>query len=154
VHCDTSDQITRAKDLLKHTGAQDISSSGEASADLSRDQQGRGAPVELCRGGWRRLRLPPVVRVRIKTLTGPSGEQSKSRTIRRRAAYQYLKGEHKMKPSTKDELEGKLHETKGKVKEKVGQVINNPEMETKGQDEKLAGKVQKKVGQVEKVLEK
>ena len=33
VHCDTSDQITRAKDLLKHTGAQDISSSGEASAD-------------------------------------------------------------------------------------------------------------------------
>src|ERR1700691_2975678 len=33
VHCDTSDRITRAKDLLKHTGAQDISSSGEASAD-------------------------------------------------------------------------------------------------------------------------
>jgi len=33
VHCDTSDQITRAKDLLKHTGAQDISSSGEASAE-------------------------------------------------------------------------------------------------------------------------
>jgi uncharacterized membrane protein len=33
VHCDTSDEITRAKDLLKHTGAQDILSSGEASAD-------------------------------------------------------------------------------------------------------------------------
>jgi hypothetical protein len=33
VHCDTSDEITRAKDLLKQTGAQDISSSGEASAD-------------------------------------------------------------------------------------------------------------------------
>src|SRR3984885_12265821 len=33
VHCDTSDEITRAKDLLKHTGAQDISSSGEAAAD-------------------------------------------------------------------------------------------------------------------------
>jgi hypothetical protein len=33
VHCDTSDEITRAKDLLKHTGAQDISSSGEATAD-------------------------------------------------------------------------------------------------------------------------
>ena len=33
VHCDTSEEITRAKDLLKHTGAQDISSSGEASAD-------------------------------------------------------------------------------------------------------------------------
>jgi hypothetical protein len=33
VHCDTSEQITRAKELLKHTGAEDISSSGEASAD-------------------------------------------------------------------------------------------------------------------------
>src|SRR5580658_7915729 len=33
VHCDTSDKITRAKDLLKHMGAQDISSTGEASSD-------------------------------------------------------------------------------------------------------------------------
>ena len=33
VHCDTSEEITRAKDLLKKTGAQDISSSGEASVD-------------------------------------------------------------------------------------------------------------------------
>ncbi|HEY4359975.1 MAG TPA: general stress protein [Bryobacteraceae bacterium] len=33
VHCDTPDEITRAKDLLKQTGAQDIASSGEASAD-------------------------------------------------------------------------------------------------------------------------
>src|SRR5450631_1532770 len=33
VHCGTSAEIIRAKDLLKHTGAQDISSSGEASAD-------------------------------------------------------------------------------------------------------------------------
>ena len=33
VHCDTSDEIARAKNLLKHTGAQDISSSGEATAD-------------------------------------------------------------------------------------------------------------------------
>lgn len=33
VHCETSDQISRAKDLLKQTGAEDISSSAEASAD-------------------------------------------------------------------------------------------------------------------------
>src|SRR5271170_7523954 len=39
VHCDTSDQITRAKDLLKHTGAQDISSSGEAGADYQATSQ-------------------------------------------------------------------------------------------------------------------
>jgi len=35
VHCDTSDQIDRAKDILKQTGAQDVSSSGEASADTT-----------------------------------------------------------------------------------------------------------------------
>jgi hypothetical protein len=33
VHCDTSEEIARAKDLLKRTGAEDISSSGEATAD-------------------------------------------------------------------------------------------------------------------------
>src|SRR6202162_737678 len=33
VHCDTSEEIASAKDVLKHTGAQDISSAGEASAD-------------------------------------------------------------------------------------------------------------------------
>src|SRR5580658_4194751 len=31
VHCDTSDEISRAKDLLKETGAEDISSAGEKS---------------------------------------------------------------------------------------------------------------------------
>jgi len=34
VHCDTAQEVTRAKDLLKHTGAQDISSAGEAKADV------------------------------------------------------------------------------------------------------------------------
>ena len=29
VHCDTSEEITRAKDLLKRTGANDIASAGE-----------------------------------------------------------------------------------------------------------------------------
>ena len=33
VHCATSDEIKRAKDYLKASGAEDISSSGEASAD-------------------------------------------------------------------------------------------------------------------------
>src|SRR5580693_8758724 len=38
VHCDTSDKITKAKDLLKHTGAQDISSTGEAGADYATEK--------------------------------------------------------------------------------------------------------------------
>ena len=33
VHCDTSGEITRAKDTLKLTGAEDISSAGEAAVD-------------------------------------------------------------------------------------------------------------------------
>jgi hypothetical protein len=35
VHCDTSDEITRAKDVLKRTGAEDIASTGEKSAGAS-----------------------------------------------------------------------------------------------------------------------
>jgi uncharacterized protein YjbJ (UPF0337 family) len=59
-----------------------------------------------------------------------------------------------MNPSTKDEIQGKLHELKGAVKEKTGQLTNDPDLTAEGQAEKLAGKVQKKVGQIEKVLEK
>ena len=35
VHCDTSDEIVLAKDLLKQTGARHIASTGEASADYA-----------------------------------------------------------------------------------------------------------------------
>ena len=41
VHCDTSDQIKRAKELLKLTGAEDISSTGEASSDYKSAGGGR-----------------------------------------------------------------------------------------------------------------
>jgi hypothetical protein len=33
VHCDNSDWVGRAKDLLRQTGAEDVSSANEASAD-------------------------------------------------------------------------------------------------------------------------
>lgn len=35
VHCDDSTWVKRAKDLLEDTGAQDVSSTGEASADYA-----------------------------------------------------------------------------------------------------------------------
>jgi len=35
VHCDNSDWVGRAKDLLKQTGAEDVSSAGESSADYA-----------------------------------------------------------------------------------------------------------------------
>jgi uncharacterized protein YjbJ (UPF0337 family) len=59
-----------------------------------------------------------------------------------------------MKPSTKDQIKGELHELKGTVKQKVGQIANNPNLEAEGQSEKLAGKIQKKVGQIKKMFEK
>jgi uncharacterized protein YjbJ (UPF0337 family) len=62
--------------------------------------------------------------------------------------------EHYMKQSTKDKVQGKFHEVKGKAKEKLGQATNNVALQEEGQDEKVAGKIQKKVGHVERVFEK
>jgi uncharacterized protein YjbJ (UPF0337 family) len=57
-----------------------------------------------------------------------------------------------MKPSTENEIAGKVHEVKGAIKEKVGQLTNDPDLEDEGTGEKIGGKVQKKIGQVQKVL--
>ena len=59
-----------------------------------------------------------------------------------------------MNPSTKDRLEGTLHEITGSAKETLGRVTNNPDLATEGKSEKIAGKVQNKVGQVEEVFER
>jgi uncharacterized protein YjbJ (UPF0337 family) len=59
-----------------------------------------------------------------------------------------------MKDSTKDKVGGAAHEVKGAVKEKLGRVTNDPDLEDEGTGEKLAGKVQKKAGDIEKVFEK
>jgi hypothetical protein len=39
VHCDNSDWVKRAKDLLTQTGADDVASSGEASADFAKSDK-------------------------------------------------------------------------------------------------------------------
>ena len=59
-----------------------------------------------------------------------------------------------MKPSSKHQIKGKLHEVKGNVKKKAGQMTNDLQLKAEGQDEALAGTIQKKVGQIEKVFEK
>ena len=59
-----------------------------------------------------------------------------------------------MKQSTTDQVKGAVKEAKGTVKEKVGEMTNDPNLINKGRDENLEGKVQKKVGQVERVFEK
>jgi uncharacterized protein YjbJ (UPF0337 family) len=65
-----------------------------------------------------------------------------------------FKGDDTMKPVTKDEIAGTVHEVKGTIKQKVGKLTNDPDLEGEGVGEKIAGKVQKKIGQVETVIEK
>ena len=59
-----------------------------------------------------------------------------------------------MKPSTKNEINGNIHQIKGAVKETTGKITNNPTLQAKGKAESNLGRAQKKVGQMEKVLEK
>lgn len=59
-----------------------------------------------------------------------------------------------MKSSTKDQVQGTIHEVKGSIKEIAGIISDNPELEGEGAGEKVAGKVQGKIGQIKKVLGK
>ena len=56
--------------------------------------------------------------------------------------------------STHDKVEGKVHEVKGAVKEKIGNMTNNPRLHDEGTEEKFNGKVEQKVGDVKKVFGK
>jgi len=47
-----------------------------------------------------------------------------------------------MKSSTRDEAGGKLHQVKGKIKEVVGKVSMNPDLEDEGKDEMFVGRAQ------------
>ncbi|MBV9488144.1 MAG: CsbD family protein [Verrucomicrobia bacterium] len=59
-----------------------------------------------------------------------------------------------MEDSTKDKVKGNVEQASGKVKEKVGQATNDPDMQDEGTAEKVKGKVQEKVGDIKKVFEK
>ena len=57
-----------------------------------------------------------------------------------------------MKPSTEDKPRGNLHEVKGAIKQKAGEITKHPNLEADGIAEKNAGKVQHTVGKVEKAV--
>ena len=57
-----------------------------------------------------------------------------------------------MKQSTKDKAKGKFYEVAGKVKEKVGRVTNDPNLEAEGQGETIGGKMLKKIGKMKEIL--
>jgi uncharacterized protein YjbJ (UPF0337 family) len=59
-----------------------------------------------------------------------------------------------MKRSTKNKIAGKIHEVKGTIKQKAGQLANDPGLARKGIAEKIAGKVQNKIGKVEEKINK
>jgi len=57
-----------------------------------------------------------------------------------------------MKLSTSDKATGKVHEVKGAVKQKAGELTGNRNLEADGRAEKNVGKVQNFAGKVEKVI--
>jgi len=57
-----------------------------------------------------------------------------------------------MKLSTEDKTTGKLHEVKGTIKQTVGEITNDPNLEADGKAEKNAGKVRKIIGKIEKAI--
>ena len=46
----------------------------------------------------------------------------------------------------KDQIQGRVEEAKGKVKETTGRATGNADLETRGTADKIAGKVQKGFG--------
>ena len=57
-----------------------------------------------------------------------------------------------MKSSTIDKIKGEKDTIKGKVKEGLGQLTDNRDLEEEGKDDQLKGAVQKKVGEIKKVF--
>jgi uncharacterized protein YjbJ (UPF0337 family) len=57
-----------------------------------------------------------------------------------------------MKRSTNDRTKGKFHEVKGAIKEKVGTLTKDQELEAAGKAERSKGKTQGVIGRVEKAI--
>ena len=59
-----------------------------------------------------------------------------------------------MTNSTRQQIEGDLHDAKGTAKEAEGKLTRDPDLEAEGRIEKVAGIVQKKLGKLEKLIGK
>jgi len=57
-----------------------------------------------------------------------------------------------MTNSTKQQIEGDLHDAKGTAKEAEGKLTHDPDLEAEGRIEKVAGIVQRKLGKLEKLI--
>ena len=59
-----------------------------------------------------------------------------------------------MKSSTKDNVEGKMHQMTGKIMAVVGKVFKNRSMKAEGKSENLASHEQEKMNEIKKVVDK
>ncbi|CAN5591737.1 hypothetical protein BH10ACI3_BH10ACI3_04790 [soil metagenome] len=55
-----------------------------------------------------------------------------------------------MSSPNKDQVEGKLEQAKGWVKDKAGEVTNDPELEAEGEAQNVAGHTQESWGKLKK----
>jgi uncharacterized protein YjbJ (UPF0337 family) len=54
----------------------------------------------------------------------------------------------------KDQIQGRVEETQGKIKEATGHAAGKPDLENRGTAEKVGGKVQKTYGDVKEDVKK
>lgn len=57
-----------------------------------------------------------------------------------------------MKSSTKDEINGEKDKIKGNIKEGLGSLSGNRDLEEEGKDDQLKGKARKKVGEIKRLF--
>jgi len=53
-------------------------------------------------------------------------------------------------PMNRDEIQGKAEKAKGYVKDKAGELLNDPELETEGEIERASGAVREAVGRAKR----
>ncbi|MFO7813810.1 MAG: CsbD family protein [Pelovirga sp.] len=57
-----------------------------------------------------------------------------------------------MKSGNRDQLEGKLHEMRGKIREAVGEITHNRELMSAGKSEHISGQIQRNIGQINAMM--
>ena len=52
----------------------------------------------------------------------------------------------------RDEIKGKVEKAKGYVKDKAGEILNNPDLEAEGEAERVAGTVREGYGKAKRTV--
>ena len=98
------------------------------------------------------LRVSQALRERWARKAPPAPRVQQGPPDVREAADEMLERKRMMKPSTADQIEGKLHELKGQAKVKAGQIVNNPNLEAEAKANNLPANSRPKVGRLRRCL--